>query len=212
MCETKLIVVRHGESVWNAEGRQQGHLDSGLSPRGLSQARLLAKRLRGCSLAAIYTSELGRARQTAEIIAHHVTAPVVSDARLRERHLGVFQGLTWAEAKTQWPVEYAAFQTGDVDYVIPGGESARQRFTRTVGAIEEIARRHLGAAVLLVTHGGVLNGLFRRVLGIPLEAPRRFKLWNASLNVFSYRANGDWLLGTWGDTAHLEELGTLDDA
>lgn len=211
MRETELIVVRHGETEWNVAGREQGQFDSELTARGKAQARAVAERLQGRRVAAIFTSDLWRALQTANIIAAATGSTVIGDARLRERHLGVFQGLTWPEIKTQYPNEYREFQTGNPDYVITGGESARQRFERTVGCVEEIARRHPGESLVIVAHGGVLNGLFRHVLHIPLEAPRRFKLWNASLNVFYFGETGDWMLGTWGDTAHLSNLGTLDD-
>jgi len=211
MSRTELTVVRHGESNWNTEGRQQGHLDSGLSERGRTQAQAIAARLRGQHYAAVYTSDLGRAKETALIIDQLLGIGLSVEPRLRERHLGVFQGLTWPEIEQQHPEAFQAFNTGDPDYVIPGGESAHQRFERTVGCLENIARKHVGTNVLVVAHSGVLNGLMHAALQIPLGAPRRFKLWNASLSLFSFADPDGWTLGTWGDVAHLADLGTLDD-
>ena len=210
MPPTQLTLVRHGESNWNREGRQQGHLDSGLSANGIAQAEAVARRLAGDSFVALYSSDLGRALRTAEIIGGMTGHAVTVDERLRERNLGVFQGRTWEEIRIECPEELHLFRTAGPDYVIPAGESARQRYERTVGCVEEIARRHSGESVVVVAHGGVLDGLFRRTLGIPLGRPRRFRLCNASLNVFFFE-DGQWTLGTWGDIGHLGYIGSLDD-
>jgi broad specificity phosphatase PhoE len=95
MSEASLTIIRHGESNWNAEGRQQGHLDSGLSHRGRKQAEAMANALRGRRFDAIYSSDPGRAQQTAEIIAEALGLRVLVDPRLRVRHLGIFHGHTW---------------------------------------------------------------------------------------------------------------------
>ena len=210
MNTAEVIVVRHGESEWNREGRQQGHLDSGLSARGKAQAEAIAHRLAERSFAALYSSDLGRAHQTAKIIADVTGHTAILDARLRERNLGIFEGLTWPEIEQRYPEDCRSFRTGDPDYVIPNGESARRRFCRTVGCLEEIAGNHAGEVIVIVAHGGVLSGLFRKALGIPLEAPRRFRLWNAGLNTFFFE-DGSWTLGSWGDVAHLADIGTLYD-
>ena len=94
--------------------------------------------------------------------------------------------------------------------MIPEGESIRQRFQRNTMRMEEIAANHAGQRVVIVTHGGVLDGVFRYTLGIDLSEPRRFKLFNAGLNTF-FVADGVWALGTWGDVRHLKNIGTIDD-
>jgi 2,3-bisphosphoglycerate-dependent phosphoglycerate mutase len=208
VCE--LVVVRHGETIWNAEGRQQGHLDSALSPAGLRQAEAIAAALAEEKFHALYSSDLGRAFSTAEAVSARSKERIVTDERLRERNLGIFQTLTMAEVEERYPAEYKLFRTGDPDYEIPSGESARQRFARSVACAEDIAKRHLGQRVVIVTHGGVLDGYFRRALSIPLSEPRRFKLFNASINSF-FVQGGDWMLGTWGDVRHLKGIGTEDD-
>jgi probable phosphoglycerate mutase len=208
---TRLIIVRHGETEANLAGRWQGHGDSPLTEVGVAQAEAVAQRLGDCGFSTLYSSDLGRAHQTARIIAGQTGHAVVLDRRLRERHLGVFQGLTRAEMADRYPEAYRLYRTSGPDYAIPGGESARQRFERAIAGLEEIALKHAGETVVVVTHGGVLNGLMRYALGIPLDSPRQFKIWNGSINVFLFE-DGHWMLETWGDRGHLSDLGALDDS
>lgn len=207
---TVLFAVRHGETEWNLTGRQQGHLDSRLSQRGVEQAEELARGLAERGIETIYSSDLGRAFQTAEIIGARLGLPVHPDRRLRERHLGSLQALTKDEFQQRYPGEWASFSTGDPDYVFPGGESARQRYDRSVSCLLELTRRHPGHTILVVTHGGVLSGLFYRALNVPLSEPRRFSLFNAAINRFTI-AGDVWRLDTWGDIAHLNGIPSLDD-
>ncbi|MFH2130635.1 MAG: histidine phosphatase family protein [bacterium] len=211
MADTKIIVIRHGETQWNIEGRWQGHEDSPLTKKGLRQAEAVAHSLSDFRISVIYSSDLGRAFHTATIIAETTGKTVIPDVRLRERHLGVFQGLTRPEMREQLPAEFEKYQNSDPDLVIPGGESARQRYDRSILCFNEIAETHLGETIVIVSHGGVINGLFRYVIGLPLEAPRMFKLWNAGINAFSY-SNRTWELHTFGDINHLSRLGSLDEA
>ena len=201
----RLIVVRHGETKANLAGRWQGHGDSPLTEAGIAQAEAVARRLKGCRFSKLYSSDLGRALQTAQIIADQTGHEIVLDRRLRERHLGIFQGLTKTEMAARYPEAWHLYRTSGHDYVIPGGESARQRFERAVSCLEEIASNHPGETVVVVTHGGVLNGLLRRTLDIPLESPRRFRIWNGGINIFLFE-DGIWHLGTWGDISHLNQV------
>jgi probable phosphoglycerate mutase len=206
MERSRLIILRHGETAWNVEGRYQGHLDSPLTPRGEAQARALARRLTGVSFTTLYSSDLGRATQTAGIIAQATRHEVLPDSRLRERNLGVFQGLLKSEIKQKLADEYRLFKTAGPDYAMPGGESARQAAERSLVCLEELAQRHLGETIVLVAHGGTISVLLRHTLGIPLEAPRRFARFNASWNVFTWD-DGKWRLETWGDVNHLSSAG-----
>jgi 2,3-bisphosphoglycerate-dependent phosphoglycerate mutase len=176
----------------------------------LKQAHALADGLLGRGIEVLYSSDLGRALQTAEIIGAKLNLSINVDPRLRERHLGSMQGLTKEEFQRRCPEEWAAFDTGDPDYVFPGGESARQRYERSVACVEELAQRHPKDNVLVVTHGGVLNGLFYKAIDIPLFKPRRFSLFNAAINSFSVK-NDSWRVDTWGETSHLGGMNTLDD-
>ncbi|MBI4523293.1 MAG: histidine phosphatase family protein [Deltaproteobacteria bacterium] len=203
MNRTDLIVVRHGQTTWNIEKRWQGHFDSPLTPQGERQAHLLAARLKHRRFSALYSSDLGRAYQTARIISDATGHSVVADARLRERNLGIFQALTDEEIRTAYPEEYERHRLRDPDYIVPGGESLRQQVERNISFLDQLAKNHSGQCIVVVTHGGVLNGLFRHALFIPLEAPRRFGFPNSSLNIFTY-GDGEWMLQTWGDTSHLD--------
>jgi probable phosphoglycerate mutase len=210
MSTTEFIVLRHGETAWNAEGRIQGHLDSPLNEEGLAQALLVGDRLARESFSQLYSSDLGRALQTAQPIADHSGRPVLADARLRERNLGVFQGHTGAQCERRWPKHYARFRSRDPDQVIPAGESARQLYERVKDVFTTLAREHMGERLVLVTHGGVLDALYRFVLGIALEQPREFPIYNASLNVV-HLDDARWSIERWGDISHLTRDAALDD-
>jgi probable phosphoglycerate mutase len=203
MIRTQIIIVRHGQTQWNIRKIRQGHLDSELTDKGVAQARALGQRLARESFTALYSSDLGRALHTARMIATVTGHEIVTDPRLRERHLGVFQGLSGDEIKDKHPDEYRLHRTLGPEYVIPGGESVRQQVARNVACLDEIALKHPGEKVVVVTHGGVVSGLFRHALNIPFDAPRRFEFVNAGLNVFAYE-EGHWILRTWGDVSHLD--------
>ena len=207
---TEIIVIRHGETDWNATGRQQGHMDVPLNERGQAQSRAIAQRLASVSFGALYSSDLARAMQTAEAVAQRTKHSLRFDARLRERDLGVFEGLTKPEIALQFPLEYESYENGGLDYAIPSGESIRQRFERSVACLDELANAHQGEKIVVVTHGGVLNGLLRRTLGVPLDAPRGFAIYNAAFSFFSCES-GKWRLETWGDIGHLDGIGSRDD-
>lgn len=202
MDRTQVIIVRHGQTVWNLEGKRQGHLDSPLTEEGLAQAKALAERFRRLSFTALYSSDLGRAYETAKIISGTTGHEIVTDPRLRERNLGIFQGLNAAEIQQRYPEEYRMHRSVGPDYVIPGGESMRQQVERNVDCLTEIAQKHLGETLVVVTHAGVLGAFFRYTLSIPLEAPRRYEFVNAGLSIFAYK-DGNWFLKTWGDVSHL---------
>jgi broad specificity phosphatase PhoE len=211
----KLIAIRHGETEWNVQGREMGQLDSPLTRRGVQQAEALVRRLSPIRLDALYSSDLGRAVQTGEIIATACGLQVQIDPALRERHMGIFQGLTLAEIRERFPNELAEYQRiadshPNVDYVIPGGESATQRLDRSVHTLTAIAIRHPGQTVAVITHGGFLMGFFEYVLGMQPGNGWRFKRHNAAYSAFEYQ-DGKWSLETWNDTSHLAALGASDE-
>jgi probable phosphoglycerate mutase len=198
---TRLIVVRHGQTEWNAAGRIQGHLNSRLDTAGRAQARALADRLAGVPLAAIYASDLGRTLETAAPTADRHVLDIVTDARLRERHLGVFQGLTFVEAERAFPEMFARYKARDQHVDFDHGESLVTLRDRVSGVLAEIAQRHAGDTILVVTHGGVLDQVYRLATGMTLEAPRTFTVDNASINRLEW--NGARLrLTRWDDTPH----------
>jgi probable phosphoglycerate mutase len=206
--DTRFIAIRHGETEWNSEGRFQGHLNSVLNNQGMAQARALGERLATERFDLLLSSDLGRALQTASAIAMRSGHEIVVEPRLRERRMGIFQGLTPDEVQARYPQDYARFRSHDPDYAIPDGESMRQLFERIVACFTDLAARYAGLTLTIVTHGGVLAMLYRHARTMPLEVPRDFPLHNAGLNRLRHRL-GTWELQSWGDVAHLENA--LDD-
>jgi 2,3-bisphosphoglycerate-dependent phosphoglycerate mutase len=200
---TRFIIVRHGETAWNVEGREMGHQDSPLTSLGNFQARKLAERLASVEFGALYSSDLGRAVETARTLADECKCEVIFDPRLRERNMGIFEGLTRSEMESRFPEERAAYRKAGSSYVIPKGESADQRIGRALQCFDELAVRHKGGTVVVVTHGGILMGLFEFVLGLPFGSARRYVRANCAWNVFTRESEG-WILETWGDVSHLE--------
>lgn len=208
MSKTRICLVRHGETAWNVEKRLQGHLDIPLNENGLKQAAASARGLAGISFAAIYSSDLQRARSTAQAAAKHIGLPVRATRDLRERHYGVLQGLTPQESRVRHPEAFARYQERDPDFLISGGESLSSVATRIAATFDRLASAHPGETLLIVSHGGVLDIMHRRAVGKPLDTPRDFSISNASLNWLEYEA-GCWRILSWDDKAHLEE--TLDE-
>ncbi len=208
--ETTLILIRHGETEWNLKGRWQGHDDSPLTENGTRQARMVAESLAGFPFSSLYSSDLGRAMETAAHVSRETGKEIVTDTRLRERALGIFQGLTTSEMRNKYPREFQEFFKSNPDYAIRGAESTRQRFNRNIDCFNELANRHHGETIVIVCHGGVIDSLFRYVIGISLEGPRKYKIWNTGKNTFSHN-QGTWQLLVFGDTNHLKDVATLDD-
>jgi 2,3-bisphosphoglycerate-dependent phosphoglycerate mutase len=197
-----ITLIRHGETTWNAAHRVQGQLESPLSARGLQQAEALASRLGRNNIEALYASDLSRAHDTAKKIAAVSGVEISVDERLRERHYGVFQGLTWDEIRVRFPDDHARYKSLFPGVTIPGGESVEDFAERVFEVCGDIAERH-GHAIV-VAHGGLVDVLYRRASGIPLQAPRDYPLPNASINRFRY--DGRWHVESFGDVEHLAPM------
>ena len=205
---TRLCIVRHGETAWNAEHRVQGQLDVPLNAIGQAQALAVSKVLARETFDAIYSSDLSRAQQTAEPIAGYFSMKLILEKDLRERHYGIFERLTYAEVKRRFPEDYARFEARDPEFAFRTGERLKDFYARSVAVLQRIAEEHRGRSILVFTHGGVLDMLYRHVTGLGIRAPRDFGIPNAGLNRLELRAEG-WVIRAWADTAHLE--GALDD-
>lgn len=194
-----LYCVRHGESVYNIEGRLQGQSNPRLSPLGQRQAEALADALGELPIDAIYASPLARAFDTAQPTARRLNLPISCDERLMEINLGIFQGLTPGEAGLAHPREAASWAAHDPDYRLPGGESRRElmhRASAAFNAIRQAAQRH----VLVVSHGGLLAAVLKALLGVPAER-NPFSLYNASLSMLRWDSQPQLL--TLNQTDHL---------
>jgi probable phosphoglycerate mutase len=202
----QLLLIRHGETDWNSAGRIQGFRDIALSERGLRQAQVLARHLEGQTLDAVYSSDLTRAIQTADPLARQRGLTLRIDARLKERGFGLFEGHTYAEAEANWPHEYAIWRQRDPGHAVPGGESYRDARLRVLASLEDIARQHAGRAVAIVTHGGVLDIVYRAAHAIPWETPRSHLLPNASINHVRAGLPGPQLeVLAWAQSTHLDD-------
>lgn len=194
----RLTLVRHGETSWNRDRRIQGQLDPPLNDTGLAQARGVARALAGKTYYAAYSSDLSRARQTAEAIAAPHGLPLTLKPALRERHYGIFQTLTYEEAREQHPDGYHRLETRCLEYDFGCGETLSALAARVQGCLTNIARTHPGQEVLVVTHGGVLDIAYRLATGMALEAPRDFLISNAGVS--RLEADGyTWRIVAWNE-------------
>jgi probable phosphoglycerate mutase len=205
-----LVLVRHGETAWNRSRKIQGHIDIGLNPTGIAQARATANELAGMPIAAIHASDLARAWQTAEAIAGPHRLAVIADPELRERHWGRFQGLRFEEIARDFPDAAASITARDPAFAPEGGESIETLEQRVRRALDRIGEKAAGQTIVVVTHGGVLDAAYRIATGLPLSAPRSFPLTNAAINVVE-RAAGRWAVRTWGGVRHLAALDRRDE-
>jgi broad specificity phosphatase PhoE len=202
---TTLLLLRHGETEWNLTGRWQGQAaDTPLTELGREQARIVASRLRSYSINAIYSSDLLRAYETAEIIGQALgVAPVVAEPALRESDIGDWTGLTWEEITVRFPDEVAAMYAGQ-EVRRGGGESYGELQARLAASAESIAARHPGETVLVVSHGAALRSLVAHVLDASLAQMHRIAIGgNTALSVVQVR-HGHLRLISYNDTAHLE--------
>jgi 2,3-bisphosphoglycerate-dependent phosphoglycerate mutase len=200
---TRILAIRHGQTAWNADSRIQGHTDIALDDVGEWQAQRLALALGEDELQAIYSSDLMRARQTAAPLAAHNGLQARVDAGLRERGFGEFEGLSFKQIEQRWPDQAEAWRRRDPDFGARGGEVLRDFRDRVLAAVTRLARSHRGQSIALVTHGGVLDLLYREATRLALDAPRTWQLANASINRLLHSGEGLVLVG-WADVGHLE--------
>ena len=202
---TRICLIRHGETDWNVEKRIQGHTDIPLNDTGRAQALAMAFNAAHQRFAAIYSSDLARALETAQALAQREAHEVRPLPQLRERHYGIFQGLTAAEAALRHPAAYDHYSKRDLEYDFETGESLRAFAGRVSAGIDWLLRHHGGQTIAAVCHSGVLDVVYRRATGRPLTTPRDFKIPNCALNWFHFDGQG-WHLEAWGDRHHLHEV------
>jgi probable phosphoglycerate mutase len=200
---TRILAIRHGQTAWNADGRIQGHTDIALDAVGEWQAERLAHALGDEDIDVLYSSDLARARQTAAPLAARKGLPARVDPRLRERGFGEFEGLSFKQIEQRWPDQAEAWRRRDPDFGARGGEVLRDFRDRVLAAVTQLARSHRGQSIVLVTHGGVLDLLYREATRVALDAPRTWQVANASINRLLHSGEGLVLIG-WADVGHLD--------
>ena len=201
----RLIVVRHGETDWNAEGRIQGHTDIPLSGRGEAQARRLTARLAHEPISIAYASDLQRAWRTAELALEGRDISVVRDPAWRELRFGEWEGLTSAETVVRDPEIAGRRRRHPATVAPPGGEHLGDLRARIAPAISMIAARHPGQTVLVATHGGVVRALGCHLLGMDLDLAWRLGVSNTGVAVVDIWPDGP-VVEKWNDTAHLDGI------
>jgi len=202
---TRICFVRHGETDWNVEKRIQGHTDIPLNATGRAQALAMAFNAAHVSFRALYSSDLTRAVDTAKALAQREDLEIRLLPQLRERHYGIFQGTTAAEGAERHPEAYRRYLARDPHYDFETGESMLAFAARVAEGVDRMVRHHTGQTIAAVTHGGVLDILYRRATGRPLHTPRDFDVPNCALNWFHFDGQG-WHLETWADRHHLENV------
>jgi 2,3-bisphosphoglycerate-dependent phosphoglycerate mutase len=207
---TRIVAIRHGETAWNVATRIQGQLDIGLNDAGRWQASRLALACADERLDVIYSSDLTRARDTARVVASRAGLELRTDTGLRERGFGVFEGLTFAEIEQRFPNQARSWRRRDASFGPDGGETLQAFYARAVGTVAALAARHRGQHIAVVTHGGVLDALYRAASHVALDAPRTWQIGNASINRLLASDDGFVLVG-WADTFHLA-CAALDEA
>lgn len=221
---TRILAIRHGETAWNVDTRIQGQLDIGLNDTGRWQAQRTAQALAHEDVAAVYSSDLSRAFETAQTIANALSAKRENSSRplacapeaghtaalkviphlgLRERHFGHFQGKTWAEIEAHHPDDARLWRQRDPEWSPVEGESLLQLRERITQCVHALASQHTGQQIVLVAHGGVMDVLYRLATGQSTQAPRTWHLGNAAINRLLWTPQGLSLVG-WGDVAHFE--------
>ena len=210
---TELILVRHGETDWNRELRFQGHVDLPLNDMGHEQARRLGLRLAGEVVQQLVCSDLLRARQTAQPVVAQLGAQLAPaflidealDVDLREQNFGVVDGLRVPEVQQQHPQAWQQWLQFGADYAFAGGETVRQFHARVMAAVQRLSLMYTGQSVVVVTHGGVLDMIYRTARALPLSGPRQTEIPNAGLSRVRLRGEQVEIL-SWADTRHLADL------
>ena len=206
---TELILLRHGETDWNRELRFQGQVDVPLNATGLAQAQRLAQRLMAEPIHHLVSSDLSRARQTADPLAQQASAyrgaGLAVDAALREQAFGRIDGMRVEDIRRDHPEVWSGWTQFQSDYVVPEGESTRQFHARVMSALWQLVASHPGKTLAVVTHGGVLDMVFRTARGLGLEGPRQSAIPNAGISRVRMQ-DGVVELLQWADTAHLDGM------
>ncbi len=211
---TDFLLIRHGETAWNRELRFQGQLDVPLNDMGLQQAQRLKTRMaqvlgewqvQGRVPTRLISSDLQRAQQTAQPVAEVLGHPCILNAGLREQCYGMFEGMRSPDIQAQHPEAWQRWLAFDADMAVAGAETTRAFHTRVMTALQDLALQYAGEHVVVVTHGGVLDMVWRHAQALSLNGPRVCDIPNAGLNQVAWH-DGALHIQVWADAAHLADL------
>jgi alpha-ribazole phosphatase/probable phosphoglycerate mutase len=208
---TRFLIVRHGETAWNAEGRVQGHLDIALTEKGIEQAKLASRKLESEKIDVVYSSDLKRALVTGEIIAEPHGLHVRTTPLLREAMLGAWQGLTMKEAAERFPDDYAAYSKDSIGHRPPGAETLQEVIDRCRAFLDLAIMECPNCTVAVAAHGGAIRGILAAAFGLGPELYRRVRLDNGGLTVLEISEDKP-LLVVLNDTCHMATPGVGDGA
>ncbi len=201
---TRLILIRHGQTVWNKIGRYQGQADIELSELGLEQAAQLGKNFPYTDVKAVYASSLKRAMDTGRAVADRFGLEVVGCDELREIYFGDWEGLTYDEIHAGWPEAHEGlFNRPDIT-VCPNGESFAQVQERAVAKLQELLKKHEGETFVIAAHGGVNRTILCYALGLPVQYMWNIRQDNTAVNVISFYEGGKRTVDLMNSTSHLE--------
>lgn len=210
MGKTIITIVRHGETEWNRAMQLQGQQDSALTETGIEQTRYLAEKIKFRKFDILICSDLYRAKHTASILNKHLKLKIIEDKSLRERSFGIMEGMTRDEIKHTYKEVFEAYMSRKSSYQIPEGESLIQFNNRTIEGIENIAETFRGKRILIVSHGGVLDCVMRKIFNLKLDDERHFSVYNTSVNTISFE-NNNWILEEWGNLEHVNQSVVLNE-
>ena len=201
---TRLLFIRHAQTEWNIQRRFQGHGDSPITEEGQEQLQRLKSRLAGLEFDVVYSSDLRRTMETSKMLSGKQR---VEEPRLRERGVGIFEGLNLEQIRAEHAEAFRAFRSGDKDYQIERGESLQIALNRAWTFLEEMPEKHPGAELAAVSHAGLIRLICKQILGLALDAPNFFQIPNTSLTqlVFSPK-DRSWSLECLADTTHLQPV------
>ena len=200
-----MYLFRHGETIWNVERRIQGVSPTPLNALGIEQAKALAGPLKGKSIAAIYSSHLRRARQTADILSERLGVAVREEPRLAELDQGELEGKTFAELQAEYNGLLDRWGYMPAEVRMPGGETLGELQERAWAAIETIREAHSGESVVAVSHNLTITTILCRILGVDLNRIRRIRQHNASFNVLEHTPDRGWSVVTMNNLSHLRD-------
>lgn len=204
MAVKRVIFIRPGETDWNRDLRYQGWVAIPLNAYGVRQAQRLANYIRNIGVAVLYSSDLKRAVETANILAEKLGAEPVVDKRLRERNIGKWQGLTQKEMQTWYPAEYAQFVADPDGYRVPDGESRKDVRERILEAFNQYLGADKGETIAILSHSTAINALLAEI--IPDVKFGSVDVSNTSVTTIKHNDDGTWQLVTADDITHLDGM------